>query len=108
MKSLRLVLLVAGAAAFLLAPMPSFATAIIIDGIGDGGAIGGVYFTGIQPPDSSGTGRFESFVRIQHGGSDPQFEAGYNTDGAVELQTKSGKWTHSIQLGDIHRPLMRL
>jgi hypothetical protein len=101
MKSLRLVSFVAGAAAFLLAPTPSLATAIIIHGIDDGGSIGGVYFTGIQPPDASGTGRFESFVRIQHGGSDPQFEAGYNTDGAVELQTKSGPWTHSIQLGDI-------
>jgi hypothetical protein len=89
------------AAALLLAPSSSLATAIIIDDVDDGGEIGGVFFTGIAPPDSSGTGRFDSFVRIQHGGSDPQFEAGYNTDGAVELETKSGPWTHSIQLGDI-------
>ncbi len=78
MEPNRLALLALVAAALLLAPSSSLATAIIIDGVGDGGDIAGVYFSGIQPPDSSGTGRFESFVRIQHGGSDPQFEAGYN------------------------------
>ena len=28
-------------------------------------------------------------------------EMRYNTDGSVELETKSGPWTHAIQLGDI-------
>jgi hypothetical protein len=46
---------------------------------------------------SSGTGKFQSFVRIQGNG----IERGYNTDGAVEFETKSGQWTHSIKLKDI-------
>jgi hypothetical protein len=101
MEPKRLVLHALVAAALLLAPSSAIATAIIIDGIGDAGVIDGVHFIGTPPPDSSGTGVFESFVRIQHGGSDPQFEAGYNTDGAHELQTKPGPWTRSIHLGDI-------
>jgi uncharacterized repeat protein (TIGR01451 family) len=41
---------------------------------------------------SSGTGIFDPFVRLQ--GSPT--EAGYNTDGTVEFQTKTGKWTKAI------------
>ena len=46
---------------------------------------------------STGTGVFESFVKIQGDG----IEKGYNTDGNPEFDTKGGKWTHSIKLGDI-------
>jgi len=46
---------------------------------------------------STGTGVFEPFVRIQGNG----IEKGYNTDGNPEFDTKGGKWTHSIKLGDI-------
>jgi uncharacterized repeat protein (TIGR01451 family) len=41
---------------------------------------------------SSGTGIFDPFVRLQ--GSPT--EAGYNTDGTTEFQTKTGKWTKAI------------
>ncbi len=52
------------------------------------------------PP--TGTGVFKPFVRIQKKGT----EKGYNTDGALEFDTKQGKtggkkWTHSLKLGDI-------
>ena len=41
---------------------------------------------------SSGTGIFDPFVRLQ--GSPT--ENGYNTNGAVQFDTKSGQWTHAI------------
>jgi uncharacterized repeat protein (TIGR01451 family) len=46
---------------------------------------------------SSGTGIFDPFVRLQ--GSPT--EQGFNTDGPVEDETKSGKWTHAIKVGAI-------
>jgi hypothetical protein len=46
---------------------------------------------------SSGTGTFSPFVRLQNDGN----EAGYNTDGALEFNTKSGMWTHSILVSRI-------
>ncbi|MEA3502769.1 MAG: hypothetical protein U9R47_08345, partial [Actinomycetota bacterium] len=46
---------------------------------------------------SAGTGVIESFVRLQAKGT----ESGYNTDGALELDTKAGKWTHSIKVSEI-------
>jgi len=49
-------------------------------------------------PHSTGTGVFEPFVRIQGNG----VEEGYNTDGSpLWEQTKSGIWTHSLQLSDL-------
>jgi len=48
-----------------------------------------------DPP--TGTGVFKPFVRIQGKG----IEKGYNTDGSAEFDTKGGKWTHSLKLGDI-------
>lgn len=41
---------------------------------------------------SSGTGLFDPFVRLQ--GSPT--EKGYNTNGAVAFETKTGQWTHAI------------
>src|SRR4051794_3655421 len=46
---------------------------------------------------SSGTGVFNSFVRVQ---KDPQ-ESGYNTDGTLEFDTSGGNWTHSILVSEI-------
>lgn len=46
---------------------------------------------------SSGSGVFESFVRVQENDD----EAGYNTDGDLEFDTKSGAFTHSILVSEI-------
>ncbi len=51
-----------------------------------------------ENPHSTGTGVFNPFLRIQGNGA----EAGYNTDGSpLWEQTKSGIWTHSLQLSDL-------
>lgn len=55
-------------------------------------------FERYDPDPATGTGVFQPFVRIQGNG----VEKGYNTDGAVEFETKSGLWTHSIKLEDIY------
>ena len=47
--------------------------------------------------ESSGTGIFDPFVRLQ---ADPT-EQGFNTDAAVTLDAKSGKWTHAIKVSAI-------
>lgn len=47
---------------------------------------------------SSGSGIFDSFVRIQGGSA---IQKGYNTDGTLEFDTKSGGFTHSIKLSEI-------
>jgi uncharacterized repeat protein (TIGR01451 family) len=46
---------------------------------------------------ASGTGLFDPFVRLQ--GSPT--EKGYNTNGAVAFDTKSGTWTHAIKVNAI-------
>lgn len=46
---------------------------------------------------SSGTGLFDPFVRLQ--GSPT--ERGYNTDGTVQFDTKTGPWTHAILVSAI-------
>jgi hypothetical protein len=55
-------------------------------------------FERFDPDPATGTGLFKPFVRIQGEG----VEKGYNTDGAIEFETKSGLWTHSIKLADIY------
>jgi hypothetical protein len=45
----------------------------------------------------SGSGVFDSFVRLQADGT----ERGYNTDGTREFDTKAGNFTHSIKLSQI-------
>ena len=59
--------------------------------------VNGALFEPFDPDDPTGTGNFDPFVRIQGNG----IEKGYTTDGAVEFQTKSGKWTHSLEFGDV-------
>jgi hypothetical protein len=51
-------------------------------------------FMPFNPATATGTGNFDSFLRIQGNGT----ERGYNTDGTVQYQTKSGIWTHSLTL----------
>jgi hypothetical protein len=46
---------------------------------------------------SSGTGIFDPFVRLQ--GSPT--EKGYNTNGTLQYETKAGKWTHAILVNSI-------
>lgn len=46
---------------------------------------------------SSGTGTFDSFVRLQKSPT----ESGYNTNGTLEFDSKSGTWTHAIRVSDI-------
>ncbi len=59
--------------------------------------INGALFAPFDPEKSTGTGNFDPFVRIQ--GKD--VESGYNTDGAVEFDTKSGKWTHALLFDEV-------
>jgi hypothetical protein len=76
------------------------AQATIIDltpGTGNSGAANGAVFSNPNNVTVVGTGVFDPFVRIQNTGT----ESGFNTDGAVSLDTKPGLWTHSIQLGQI-------
>ena len=55
------------------------------------------YFERYDPDPATGTGVFDTFLRIQGKG----VERGYNTDGAIEFETKPSPHTHSIKLGDI-------
>jgi hypothetical protein len=61
------------------------------------GPVNGAFFEQKTFDTSTGTGVFESFVRIQG----KKTEQGYNTSGDLEWDTKAGKWTHPIQLNDI-------
>lgn len=63
---------------------------------GDSTEINGAIYT-VFGDEVSGTGLIDSFVRIQ--GND--LEAGYNTDGTLEFETKAGAFTHSLQVQDL-------
>jgi hypothetical protein len=74
--------------------------ATVIDlspGTGNFGAANGAVFSNPNNVTIVGTGVFDPFVRIQNTGT----ESGFNTDGAVSLDTMPGTWTHAIQLGQI-------
>lgn len=74
----------------------SSATLLDLTTPGSMGTINGTIF--ITPPTiTSGTGLIDSFLRIQANGKAPS-EQGYNTDGALEFDTKGGAFTHSLQL----------
>ena len=96
-KLLLLITLVVGVIAFAL---PAQATILDLTTIGSSGTINGALFS--SPPSIvSGTGLIDSFVRIQHSGT----EQGYNVDvanqAAFEYDEKYGTWTHSLQLSEI-------
>ena len=54
----------------------------------------------IDPVGSTGTGLFDSFLRLQAQGNNT-VEVGYNTDGVVEFDAKDDPFTHAILLSDI-------
>ena len=59
--------------------------------------INGAVFV-VDPAQPSGTGVFESFLRIQDNGD----EEGYNTSNpSLPFDEKPGPWTHDLLLGDI-------
>lgn len=59
---------------------------------------GSLFYHMTQQP--TGTGVIDPFVRVHVEGSG-NVESGYNTSGTLEFETKSGIWTHPIQLGDV-------
>ena len=68
--------------------------------LGSEGTINGAIFEQYSP-QPTGTGKIQSFVRIQRHGNESGIEAGYNTDGTREFQTKGGNFTHSLLLSDV-------
>jgi hypothetical protein len=69
----------------------------VVDKTTDGGAYVSYFGDHDTTFGSSGTGVFDPFVRLQADGT----ESGYNTNGTVEFDTKTGKWTHAILVSHI-------
>ena len=63
---------------------------------GSSGFLNGAFFQQMDA-QSTGTGVIGTFVRIQN----DETESGYNTDGALEFDTKAGSHTHSLLLSAI-------
>jgi len=76
---------------------PSYGVFIDLTTIGATAVYDDIVFMQINPDISAGTGVFDSFARIQKNG----VEAGFNTDGNLEFDTKSGPFTHSLPLDTI-------
>lgn len=75
------------------------ATIVDLTKAGESDVINGATFIQKTFDTSTGTGLFEPFVRLGIGTRG--VESGYNTAGDLEFNTKSGLWTHPIQLKDI-------
>ncbi|MGQ0849006.1 MAG: hypothetical protein ACT4OP_07815, partial [Actinomycetota bacterium] len=79
----------------------TFAIALAVEGdlrtAGQTVTINGAIYTSFNPAQSSGTGVFDAFLRVQQNVT----EKGYNTDGTLEFDTKSGSHTHAIKLSAI-------
>src|SRR5260370_396752 len=78
-------------------PKPPGTPTLDLTDDGDFGDIGGAVFmtAGLQP---AGTGTFNSFVQIQHTGT----EQGYNTDAGPQFNEKSThQHNHSVLLADV-------
>jgi len=82
--------------------LPLMASATIYDFTGGPATqdINGAIFRTPANIDNVGTGNIDSFVRIQAGGA-AAGEKGYNTDGALEFDTKGGTFTHSLLLSSL-------
>lgn len=63
---------------------------VLLDGDASSGSV--EYIGSSAANESSGTGIFDPFLRLQ---GDPT-QRGYNTDGPVAFETKSGRWTKAI------------
>jgi putative transposon-encoded protein len=72
-------------------------TTSVVDATTNAGAFVSYFGDNDTTFGSSGTGVFDPFVRLQADGT----ESGYNTDGPVEFDTKTGKWTHAIKVSSI-------
>ncbi len=64
---------------------------------GSTGVVNNAVFMQFDPASSTGSGSMDSFLRIQGSG----VEKGYNTGGKTEFETKSGQFTHSLQLSAV-------
>jgi hypothetical protein len=62
----------------------------------------GARFIQFDSQTAAGTGYLDSFVRLQAKG----IEAGYNTDGQLQFDTKGGPFTRAIRVGDIPETLL--
>ena len=61
------------------------------------GTINGAQFYQYSANLPVGTGVFGPFLRVQNNG----VESGFNTNGALQFDSKPGSWTHAVKLGDI-------
>ncbi len=95
MKKSGYVLLVS-TLAVLLGAGSAMATSLDLTTAGASGTINGAFFQQV-PDQSTGTGVIDTFVRLQAN----DLESGYNTDGTLEFDTKSGLFTHSLLLSDV-------
>jgi hypothetical protein len=97
-QSLPYVVLIA-LSAISFATLTGSANANVVDltTSGSSGEINGAQFFQYSAVLPAGTGVFGPFLRIQKNVT----EKGYNTNGTLEFDTKSGIWTHALQLGDI-------
>jgi len=75
----------------------SSATIVDLTTSGSSGIINSGLFLQMNPDNAAGSGLFDSFLRIQKTG----IESGYNTDGKLEFNTKSGPFTHSLLLSAV-------
>lgn len=78
-------------------PWVHAATTLDLTTEGSSGFLNGGFFT-VAAPTGTGSGHIDAFVRIQYNGTP---EEGYNTDGTLEFQTKSGAHTHSLLLTNV-------
>ncbi|MHC5139556.1 MAG: PEP-CTERM sorting domain-containing protein [Planctomycetota bacterium] len=97
MKTKRTIWLLA--VVMLLLGLHANAAMVDLTKAGESGVINGANFLQETFDTSTGTGLFEPFVRLGIGTRG--VESGYNTAGTLEFNTKSGLWTHPIQLKDI-------
>jgi hypothetical protein len=87
-----------GAASLIFAASAQAAIIDLTASTGLSGTANGAVFSNPNNVTVVGSGVIDSFLRIQaNNGS----ESGFNTDGAISLDTKPGAFTHAIQLGQI-------
>jgi hypothetical protein len=101
MKSYKLMLGL-GAILFVCTSTNALATTLDVSGSGASGVINVSKIFHIDLDESSGTGVFTPFVRIQAHGNDPLDQEGYNTDGTLRFDTQPPiNFSHSLLLNEI-------
>jgi hypothetical protein len=81
----------------LLTAVPVLAASYDLSTAWSSATINGAIFLQWFDEDGAGTGNFDSFLRIQANDT----ERGYNTDGALEFDSKGGTWTHALLLSEV-------